>query len=73
MMRGRLLLNITPQQGEGGAITLAHPEGSYMQIHRNLRHEEKQCGEFGEWIEDAALQNPLPHLPLTRKAVADYP
>ena len=43
-------------------MTLAHPEGPCMQMYRKLRHELNQSGEFGERIEDAALNNPLPHL-----------
>ena len=45
----------------GDTITLAHPEGPYMQMHRSIRQELNPPGEFGEWIEDAALHNPLPH------------
>ena len=67
MMRGHLLKIMTPLQGRGYAITLAHPEGLYMQIHRRIRRELIPSGEFGEWIEDAALHNPLPHLQLTRQ------
>ena len=53
---------ITPLQGRGDPITLAHPEGPYMQMHGRIRQELNTSGEFGECIEDAALQNPLPHL-----------
>ena len=59
---GTIATNHMPLKGRGDTITLAHPEGSYMQIHRKLRHKLHQSGEFGEWIEDAALHNPLPHL-----------
>ena len=38
----------TSHNGRGDTITLAHPEGPYMQMHRKLRHEPKQSGEFGE-------------------------
>ena len=51
----------------GDTITLAHPEGPYMQIHRRIKQELSPSGEFGEWIEDAALHNPLPHLQLARQ------
>ena len=45
-----------------GTTTLAHSEGQYMQIDRKTRRKLKPSGDFGEWIEDAALRNPLPHL-----------
>ena len=61
MMRGRLLQIITPQQGKEDPITLAHPEGPYMQIHRELEQEElNPSGESGERTEDATLYSPLP-------------
>ena len=63
MMRRRLLQFIMPQQGRGDTVTLAHPEEPYMQIHRKLRHEPNQSGE---WIEDTAILNPLPHLHVVR-------
>ena len=46
MMRGRLLQTTMSQQGRGDTITLAHPEGWYMQIHGSTRHEPNQSGEF---------------------------
>ena len=60
--QGRLLQTIMPQQGRGDTITPAQPEGPYLHIFQKLRHEPNQPGEFGEWIEDASLHNPLPHL-----------
>ena len=48
--------------GERDTIILAHPKGPYMKIHGIIRRELNQSGEFGEWIEDAALHNALPHL-----------
>ena len=67
MMRGHLLKIMTPLQGRGYAITLAHPEGLYMQIHRRIRRELNTSGKLGEWIEDVASHNPLPHLKLARQ------
>ena len=57
-----MLQLMAPQQGGGDTITLAHPEGLYMQIHRKIRRERNPPGEFVEWIEDAALHTPLPHV-----------
>ena len=54
-MTGRLLRIKTPQQGRGDTISLARPEGPYMQIHRELRQKPNPFGEYGEWIEDVAL------------------
>ena len=67
MMKGSLLQIITPPQGRGDTITLAHPKEPYMQIHIRIRREPNPSGEFGEWIEDAALCNPLPHLKIARQ------
>ena len=61
-MRGHFLQIITRLQGRWDTITLAHLQGPYMQIHRRIRRELHPSGEFGEWIEDAALHNPLPYL-----------
>ena len=36
-------------------------------MHRRIRQELKPSGEFTEWIEDAALDKPLPHLHLARQ------
>ena len=38
-----------------------------MQMHKRSRQELNPSGGFGEWIEDAALHNPLPHLSLARQ------
>ena len=51
-----------PLQGRGDTITLAHPEGPYMQMHRRITQELNPYGKLGERIEDAALHNPIPHL-----------
>ena len=67
MVRGTLLQNITPLQGIGGTVTLAHPEGPYMQMRRRIRLELNPFGEVGEWIEDGALHNQIPHLYLARQ------
>ena len=39
MVRGYLLQSITPLQGRGDTITLAHPEGPFMQMHRRIRQK----------------------------------
>ena len=57
-----MLQIIRPLQERGDTITLVHPEGSDMQIHGRIRRELNPSGEFGEWIEEAAFHNPLPHL-----------
>ena len=62
-----MLQIITPMQGRGDTITLAHREGPYMQIHRRIRRELNTSGKLGEWIEDVASHNPLPHLKLARQ------
>ena len=51
-----------PLQGRGDTITLDHPEGPYMQMLRRIRQELNPSGEFGEWIEDVAIHNPLQYL-----------
>ena len=38
--RGQLLQIITPKRGKGDTITLAHPGGPYVQIHRKIRWNE---------------------------------
>ena len=38
-----------------------------MQMYRRIRQELNPSGEFGEWIEDSALPNPLPHLQFARQ------
>ena len=48
--------------GRGDTTTLAHPKESYTQMHRIIRREQNLSEEFGEWIDDAALHNPLAHL-----------
>ena len=53
---------ITPLQGRGDTITLAYHERPYMQMQTITKQELNPPGEFGEWIEDAELHNPLPHL-----------
>ena len=45
---------------QGDTITLAHPDESYMQKYG--RFEEAPVPQSGTLLEDAALQNPLPHL-----------
>ena len=55
---GTIAINHNATTGERGYHNTSPPcEGPYMQIHRKLRHEQKQSGEFGEWIDDAALHN----------------
>lgn len=54
--------NKTPLQGRGDAITLLYPEGPYMETHGTIRRELNPSGGLGEWIDDAALHNPRPHL-----------
>ena len=58
---------ITPRQGRGYTITLAHPDGPYMQMHGRIRQELNPSREFGEGVEDAAVHNPLPHLYVARQ------
>ena len=71
MMTGRLLQTITPQQGKGDTITLAHPEGPYMQIHRKLRHEPNQFRRIRRVGRRCGTSQPTP-TPLTCKVVVDY-
>ena len=73
MVRGRLLQIILPQQGKGGIITPAHPEGPYMQIHGKLRHElpGKPIQRIRRMGRRCGTSQPTP-IPLTCKAVADY-
>ena len=69
---GRIATNHNDETGDRGYHnTTPPPEGPHVQIHRKLRHEPNPSGEFGEWIEDAALHNPLPHLQLTGEAEAN--
>ena len=54
-MRERLLQIVTPKQGRGDTVTLAHPEGPHMQIQRKVWEGRNPSLELGECIEDAAL------------------
>ena len=60
----------TPLQGRGDTITLAHSEGSYMQIHRRFRRKLNPSGDSFRMGRRCGASQSTP-TPPTCKAEAD--
>ena len=57
------------ERGGISFLTLAHPERPYIYADslKIIRWKQNHVsGEFGEWVENTAIHNPLTHLFLTR-------